>query len=165
MLNILNYFFNIIFNVIFFPFKNMDPIWGMLVVSFVTGIVMLFVFKATSDQIGIKKAKNLVKGHFLAIRLYRDDITLMFVTMKNIIMSNLLYMKKSFRPMLFLIIPVGVILIHLGTRYEFRPFKVGETIIVSIRLDDKIQDLNLNNVVFELPDGLTSDMPPVRIQQ
>lgn len=163
MLDIFNSIVNTIFGLFFLPFKNASPLWGMLVVSFITGIVMLFVFKATSDQLGIRKAKNLVKGHFLAIRLYRDDIALMFDTMKNILLSNLLYMKKSLRPMLFLLAPVAIILVQLGSRYEFRPFKVGETIVVSLRLAHGSDDVNLNQVELALPSGLTVDMPPVRI--
>ena len=125
---------------------------------------MLFVFKATSDQAGIKKAKNLVKGHFLAIRLYRDDIGLMLDTMKNIILSNLFYMRKSLRPMLFLVVPVGVILVQIGSRYEFRPLAVGESMVVSMRLAEKISAADLSKVELDLPEGLHSDIPPVRIE-
>ncbi|MFQ5640327.1 MAG: hypothetical protein ACE5IR_20290 [bacterium] len=163
MLDILNSLLNSVFGVLFFLFKKLDPFWGMLVISLVTGIVMLFVFKATSDQKGIKRAKNLVKGHFLAIRLYRDDIGLMFDTMKNIILSNLFYLSKSFRPMLFLLVPVSLILIQLGSRYEWRPFKVGETIIVSLNLADAGADVDLSRVELALPTGLKIDIPPVRI--
>ncbi|NIR49906.1 hypothetical protein GWO43_15445 [candidate division KSB1 bacterium] len=165
MLDIFNWIFNTIFNILFLPFKNIDPVWGMLVSSIVTGIVMLFIFKATSDQVGIKKAKNLLKGHFLAIRLYRDDISIMFDTMKNILLANLLYMKKSVRPMLFLLVPVVIILLQLGSRYEFRPFNVGETIVVSLRLDDSSGNLDLDKVQLSLPEGLRTDMPPVRVKQ
>jgi hypothetical protein len=165
MLDTVNGLFNAIFSLLLWPFKNLHPIWGMLVISFVTGIAMLFIFKATSDQSGIKRAKNLVKGHFLAIRLYGDDIGMMFDTMKNIVLSNLLYMKKSLRPMLFLLVPVGIILIQLGSRYEFRPFQVGETIVVALQVDDLERKVKLSDVHLEVPAGLTTDMPPVRIDQ
>lgn len=162
-MNIFNAVFSAIFNMLFYPFNSLAPVWGMLIISFVTGVVMLFIFKATSDQKGIKQAKNFVKAHFLAIRLYRDDIGLMFNTMKNILVSNMLYMKKSLRPMLFLIVPVGVILIQLGSRYEFRPFKVGETFILTLRLHEAIENVDLKDVGISLPVGLSLDMPPVKI--
>ncbi|MFQ5706554.1 MAG: hypothetical protein ACE5HO_03845 [bacterium] len=164
-MDIVNRGIDFIFNLLFSPFAHVNPVWGMAVVSFVTGIVMLFVFKATSDQAGIKKAKNVVKAHFLAIRLYRDDISLMFETMKNIIVSNLLYMKKSLRPMLFLIIPVGLILIQLGSRYEYRPLRVGERTVLTLRLDRTATLEDLSAVEMELPAGLSVETPPVRIEQ
>jgi len=133
MSTILNSFFGFLF----FPFKTVAPIWGMLFISFVSGIVMLLIFKVTSDQSGIKTAKNKVRGHFLAIRLYRDDLGLMFGTVKSLFVSNFLYLKKAFRPMLFLMIPVGIILIHIAGRYENRPLQVGETTVLSLRLNDE----------------------------
>jgi len=151
-----------LFNLLLLPFRNLDPVWGMLVISFATGIIMLFVFKATSDQKGIKRAKNLVKGHFLAIRLYKDDISLMFNTISNILASNLLYMKKSLRPMLFLIVPIGLVLIQLGIRYEYRPLKTGEAAIISLRVDETA---SLTDVKLKLPQGIRLDMPPVRAER
>lgn len=161
-MNLINTIFNSLFDLLFLPFKNGNPAWPLLVISIVTGIAMLFVFKATSNQSGIKQAKNLVKGHFLAIRLYKDDIGLMFNTMKNIMVSNLLYMKQSLRPMLFLLVPTGLILIQLGVRYEYRPLHAGESTIVSLTLDD---GANIDDVELRLPDGLFLEIPPVRIKQ
>ncbi|MCG8605425.1 hypothetical protein MJD09_10560 [bacterium] len=145
------------------PFRDANPVWGILVVSGITGVLMLFIYKATSDQAGIKQAKNRVKGHFLAIRLYRDDIGVMFDTMKNIILSNLTYMRKSLRPMLFLSVPVGIVLVQLGSRYEFRPFVVGETIVLTLQLDEAREAVDFSKIALALPDGLELDMRPVRI--
>jgi uncharacterized membrane protein (DUF106 family) len=163
MIDFLHSIFNSVFGLLFLPFRDTNPIWGVLIISAITGVLMLFIYKATSDQAGIKQSKNRVKGHFLAIRLYRDDISVMFDTMKNIILSNLAYMRKSLRPMLFLSVPIGVILVQLGSRYEFRPFEVGETIVLSLQLDDTVEDVDFSKIEIELPDGLELDMHPVRI--
>jgi uncharacterized membrane protein (DUF106 family) len=164
-MDILNTILNPIFEFIFLPFENVNPFWAMLTISSVTGVFMLIIFKATSDQKGIKKAKNLVKGHFLAIRLYRDDFSVMIDTMKNIIKSNLLYMKKSLRPMLFLLIPVGLVLFQIGTRYEFRPLRVGESTIVTLKMMETSAFDDLAGVELALPQGIAFEMPPVRIPQ
>lgn len=159
IISMLNGFFNLIFA----PFNNLNPMWGLIVVSLITGVLMLYIFKLTSDQAGIKQAKNLVKGHFLAIYLYRDDISTMFSTLKNIVVSNFLYIKKSFRPMLFLIVPVGLIFIFVEQRYDHRPLRVGESTIVSIRLAPEVQN-QIRNVEMKLPEGLTRETPAVRIE-
>ncbi|NIR50932.1 hypothetical protein GWO43_20130 [candidate division KSB1 bacterium] len=163
-MDIFNQIINFIFGILFMPFQSIDPVWGMIVISFLTGIVMLLVFKITSDQRGIRRAKDLVKAHFLAIRLYRDDITLMFETMRNILASNLGYIKKSLRPMLFLIVPVALILVQLGVRYEFRPLQVGESTVLTLRLQKNATFEDLKNVELELPEGLKLAAPPVRIE-
>jgi len=161
-MNIVNSIISALFGILFLPFQGLAPVWGMLAVSFITGILMLLVFKATSDQKGIKRAKNLVKGHFLATRLYKDDISVMFETIGNIIKSNLAYMQKSLRPMLVMMLPVGAVLIQLGVRYEFRPLQINETSVVSLSVDDA--SVKLQDVTLELPEGVTLDMPPVRIE-
>lgn len=165
MFDILNNVFSGIFNFLFFPFKNLNPVWGMLMISLVTSVVILLILKATSDQAGIKRAKNLMKGHFLAFRLYRDDIGLMLNTFKNMLLSNGLYLRKSFKPILFFIVPVVAIIIQLGSRYEYRPFRVGEPIIVTLQADDLAEKVELSRVNIELPEGLNADMPPVRVGQ
>lgn len=163
-MDLFNTVISAIFNLLFAPFKE-APVWGMVVVSIVTGIVMLYVYKITSDQARIKRAKNLVKAHFLAIRLYRDDLSLMLDTMKNILASNGYYIKQSIRPMLFLILPVGLILIQVGTRYEYRPLKPGETTLVTVRLNGYGSFDRLRQVELLLPEGVVMEAPPVRIEQ
>ena len=163
ILNFINSLFTTLFGWFFIPFEQIHPAWGMLIVSLVMSILMLVIFKRTSDQKGVRVAKNHVKAHFLAIRLYRDDISLMFNTMKNILVSNGRYIKKSFRPMLFMIVPVSIILIQIGSRYEYRPLKVGESTLVTVHLGQNIPEDQINTVELQLPDGLVVDAPPVRI--
>jgi uncharacterized membrane protein (DUF106 family) len=162
-MDIINQIFDTLFNFIFAPFSEINAVWGMLVVSFLTSILMLLIFKATSDQAGIKRAKNHVKAHILAIRLYRDDIGLMFETIKNILSSNGQYLKTSLRPMLFLIVPVALVLIHLGARYEHRPLKVGERTVVTVQLDKSASDGLLRSVELIVPEGLVVETRPVRV--
>ena len=164
-MDIINRIFDTVFDVIFAPFVEIDTIWGMLAVSFFFFFLMLLIFKATSNQSGIKKAKNRVKAHFLAIRLYRDDIGLMFETMRNILASNGQYLKTSMRPMLFLIVPVALVLIHVGARYEYRPLEVGESTVVTAQLDKSVSEESLRAIDLILPEGLIVETDPVRVVQ
>lgn len=166
----LNRILNVVFDGILGLFANLDPAYGLLVISVITGILMLIVFRYTSDQKGIKRAKNLVKAHFLAIRLYKDDIAQMLATMKNIVVSNLVYMSKSVKPMLFMLAPVALVLIQLDSRYEHRPFKVGETTVVTVRLHQGGANASaslaeLSSVTLTVPAGLKIETPMLRIPE
>ncbi len=164
-MDLVNQIFDTIFSLIFAPFAGVHPVWPMLVVALLTSFVMLFLYKLTSKQSDIKQAKNHVKAHFLAIRLYRDDVSTMFDTMKNILVSNGRYLKSSLRPMVFLMIPVALILVQVGARYEFRPLQVGEKTILTAKFDERMSDEKLKGVELNLPDGLVLDAPPVRVSQ
>lgn len=67
--------------------------------------------------------------------------------------------------MLFLMIPVGIILLHLAGRYEKRPFQIGETTVLTLRLAENTSWEQLKKVEIDVPDGLKLETPPVRIVQ
>lgn len=164
----INILFNFLFDTLLLPFVGMSPIYGLIIISAITGILMLMVFRYTSDQKGIKRTKNLVKAHFLAIRLYKDDISQMVSTMKNILVSNLLYMSKSIKPMAFMLIPVGLVLIQLDSRYEHRAFRVGESAIVTILLVPDAAASSgslrlLDDLSLQVPAGIKIETPALRI--
>ena len=66
-MNIVNY----IFHLIFMPFQGLNSAVGLFVVSVLTGIVMLIIFRYTSNQKGIEQVKNRIKAYFLEMKLYR----------------------------------------------------------------------------------------------
>jgi uncharacterized membrane protein (DUF106 family) len=72
---IFNSFVNTVFELILTPFRNMSPWYGMTVVSFLTGFLMLFIFRFTSNQEGIRRTKNRIKAHLLELRLFKDSMS------------------------------------------------------------------------------------------
>ncbi len=121
---------------------------------------MLIIFKYTSDQDGIKNQKNKLKAHLLELRLYHDDISLSFEAIKNVFLINFKYLKFSIKPMLILMWPVIIIIIQLASRYEYRPLKVGESTIISVKLANRA---NLTEISIEVPEGILIETPPLRI--
>jgi hypothetical protein len=74
-----NSIFGKIFDLFFLPFRGLSsPWWGMLVVSVLTGLLMLFIFKFTSNQSGIRRAKDRIKAHLLEMRLYNESLRSQF---------------------------------------------------------------------------------------
>jgi hypothetical protein len=108
-----------------------------------------------------------VKAHFLATRLYKDDIAQMLAVMKNIIVSNLFYMSKSVKPMLFMLVPVGLVLIQLDSRYEHRPFKAGESTVITVRqyTSGGASLETLSKISLSIPAGIKIETPALRIPQ
>jgi hypothetical protein len=105
-----NYAITGLFDALLWPFRTLPPIWGLAFVSVLTGVVMLLIFKLTSRQEKIRAAKDLIKGYLLQIRLYRDDLGLMFAAQKGILKANLTYLKYSVVPIAFIIVPVVLII-------------------------------------------------------
>jgi uncharacterized membrane protein (DUF106 family) len=159
----LNLFISSLFDFLFAPFANMNNFWGMAFISILAGVVMIFVYKYTSNQEGIRRSKNRIKAFFLEIRLFGDDWKAMIDSQKNIFLSNLSYMKYALIPLCFIIIPVILIMIQLNLRYGYEPLKVGEQAVVAVKLDTST-DVRYSSIKLSVPDGVVVDAPEIRIK-
>lgn len=148
------------FDVVFLPFRDLSPIWGLLAVSVLTGIVMVVIFKYTSNQSAIRRTKDKISAYFLEVRLFKDDLGLMLDAQKRILRTNLTYMKYSVVPMLVMIVPVVLILVQLGIRYTARPLRPGETALVKLKLLDAAEEPSIS---VETDDGLKLETPLLRM--
>ena len=58
----------------YIPFLFTSPLAIVVVLSIVIGLLMIVLFGYTSDQKAIKVAKDQLKAHLLAVRLFRDQL-------------------------------------------------------------------------------------------
>ncbi len=144
------------------PFSNLSPLWGLLTVSIVTGVIMVLIFKHTSNQAAIRNTKDKISAYFLEVRLFKDDLGLMLEAQKKILRSTLTYMRYSVTPMFVMIVPVVLIMAQLGIRYSHRPLKPGESAVVKLKLAGarSVEDVP---VLVENADGLQVETPLLRI--
>ncbi|RJP74340.1 MAG: hypothetical protein C4532_02705 [Candidatus Abyssobacteria bacterium SURF_17] len=160
-MQLINTIITAFFDLILSPFSGLSPIWGLLVVSVLTGIVMVIIFKYTSNQSAIRETKDKISAYFMEIRLFKDDLGLMLDAQRRILRTNLRYMKYSVMPMLVMIVPVILILAQLGIRYANRPLRVGESALVKLKLaQDAPDDLPVS---VETSDGIRLETPLFRM--
>jgi len=145
-------------------FQDIHPFWALLAVSVPLGIFMLLVFRHTSNQEEIRKAKNRIKAHILEIRLFKDDLRILLSAQKNILLHNLRYMRHALRPVLFMIIPIAYILLLLEGWFGYQPLKPGETTVASVVVANGGADV-LSQVSLQGDEGLIVETPPLRIAE
>jgi len=148
------------FDAIFKPFEGLSPWWGLVFISAVSGVGLLWVFKLTSNQKAIKEIKRRISGGFIEIRLFQDDPGIMFRALGRILSANMVYLRYSLVPLVFMMIPVIVLLVHSNGRYGLRPVLPGEKVIVTAVADSRV---NLDSLRLELPEGVKLVTPAVRI--
>jgi uncharacterized membrane protein (DUF106 family) len=161
----MSFFFKIVnafFGYLFYPFYNLDPAWGMIWISLVTGIAMLIIFRFTSNQQGIKKAKAKVSAYILEMRLYSHDLTKMLAAMGKTFLSNFIYLRYMIFPIIFIIVPVLIVLIQTSFRYENRPLQTGAQVIVKAVLKSPFPVLE-TPVNLRVPADVTIETPALRI--
>jgi len=149
---------------LFFPFQSLAPFWPLFFISVLTGILMLLAFKYTSNQQGIRKEKEKIKAHLMEMRIFKDDLAILMSAFMNVLFYNAKYMKHLIRPMLCLILPMVFMLIHLNFWFGYRPLKMEEAAVLSVKLSDK-ETGSLSNVEIEVDDGMVIETPPLRISE
>jgi uncharacterized membrane protein (DUF106 family) len=141
-------------------FGSMNPVVGLLVVSILTGAVMLVIFRYTSNQAGIARAKELIMAYILEVRLLKDDLGLQLAAQRKILGANLRYMRYALAPMIIMLVPVLVILVQLDVRYAKRPLRAGETTLLRVEVE---KGTDLSSVRLDLPPGVSAETEPLRI--
>jgi uncharacterized membrane protein (DUF106 family) len=143
------------------PFLGLPPLWALLAISRVTGVLMLWIFGKVSDQQAIRSVRDRIRGHLLGMRIFGDEISLLLVLLGRSLRATATYMKYAVLPMLVMMIPVVLILIQMNLRFAMRPLEPGEPSVVTV----KLRELPAASPAVELeaPPGVIVETPPVRV--
>lgn len=152
-----------IFNVLFLPFGRLHPWWGMIFISLLTGLFMLFVFKRFSNQRSIRRTKDRIKAHLLEFRLYKDSPSATGRAFGLVLLHNLRYVSLTLKPLLVMIIPLVLILAQLNVRFGYRPLAPGETAILKVKTQPGVELLG-TDISIGSGEGFLVETPPLRIE-
>jgi len=141
------------------PLLN-SPLAIVVVLSLVVGLVMVVVFGYTSDQKAIGVAKDQLKAHLLAVRLYRDQIPVVMGSYGKILRGTGRYLKLAFKPLLYVIIPITLLIAQIDRYLGQAPIPVNAPFLLTVQLDG---NAGLNDVTLGLPPEITITAPPVHI--
>ncbi|HUX08627.1 MAG TPA: hypothetical protein VMX35_15100 [Acidobacteriota bacterium] len=160
-------FFNAILNTIFDGYFGLAGMLGgdaaLWIISALAGVVLLLIFKITSNQKAIKRTKERISASFLEVRLFKDDMSQMMSAQGRIFGSAFRYMGHAMAPMLWMIVPVLLLLIQMNLWYGYEPLDEGDSALVVARIEgsEPLVDMPLR---LETDEGLTVDTPPLRIE-
>ena len=130
----------------------------VLVVSIVIGYLMVIVFGYTSDQKAIKHAKDQLKAHLLAVRLYQDQLGVVLRSYGGILRGTGRYLILALKPLLFVIIPLTFLMIQIDRYLGSKPLAVSQQFLLKARASDADA---MNSLNIDLPAELQTTAPPV----
>ncbi len=151
-----------LFTLILKPFETASPYWGLTFISLLTGAVMLFLFKVTSNQEAMKEVKTKISAYFLELRLYKEDISNVLAAQKRILRANLSYFGLSAIPAVVMIIPVVLIMIQLNLRYAHRSLEPADYTLVKVITQEGF-DVLKHPIGIRCGEGVEKASPAVRI--
>ncbi len=138
------------------------PGWlSATLVAAVTGVLMLLVFKYTSNQAAVKRVRDDIKANLLALSLFKDSAVVSLRSQGRIIVAAVRLLSLSVVPMLAMSVPMVLLLGQLALWYQARPLHVGEEAVITVHvtaLDGELPDVQLVNTA-----AIEPTIGPVRV--
>ncbi|MCP5115164.1 MAG: hypothetical protein GY953_30395 [bacterium] len=129
---------------------------SLVVISVAAGIVLLWVFRKTSNQRAIRATKKRLQARLLEMRLYADDPGVVWRAQKKLLALNAKYFALMLRPAVVATIPMVLLLVVLDGFYGMRPLMVGQSAIVTVQLRELV------DAELAAPAGIEVETPAVR---
>lgn len=133
-----HFFFTRLCGTILDPIDRLSPFLGILLLSAATSLAVLLGYSLISSPEKIKGAKNRIKAHILAIRLYRDFWKVIVSSFFKSLFHTLRYFALNLLPLLLLFPVLFLIFVQMDIRYGMRPFFPGERFAVKAKWDGGI---------------------------
>jgi hypothetical protein len=137
-----------------------SPLAIVIAVSLVVGLLMVVLFGYTSDQKAIGIAKDQLKAHLLAVRLYRDQIPVVMGSYGKILRGTGRYLKLAFKPLLYVIIPITLLMVQIDRYLGATPIPPNAPFLLTVHTTGGDA---LNDVTVDLPAEITMTAPPVHV--
>lgn len=137
------------------------PGWlSATLIAIVTGIVMLVVFKHTSNQPAIRQTRRRIKANLLALSLFKDELRVALRCQWSLVLGAGKLLALSVVPMLVMLVPMCLLLGQLAVWYQARPLAIGEQAVVTVTLAENVSPADVTLVSSP---GARVSTGPVRV--
>ena len=148
-----------LFDLLFRPFGAAG--WpALVVISVLSGVLLLWLFKVTTNQAALSERRRRLTGHLYELGLYQDHLGTMARIQWDLVKANLRYLSTSLPALLVLLPVVLVIVVQLDARYQRRGLLEGEVTLVCARVVEG-REAVLKRLVLETEQGLDVEAGPL----
>ena len=132
------------------------------IISAITGMFLLVIFKYTSNQRAIGKIRDDIKANLLALKLFKDSISVTLRSEAQVFKGAILLLFHAIGPMLVMILPISLLLAQMSLWYQSRPLLPGEAAVMTVKLNDNVEG-NWPTVNVEPTSAAKVTVGPVRV--
>lgn len=157
----LNAALRLLFDLLLAPFAALPPIVPLTLVSLLTSIGMLVVFKRTSDQARLATVKRQIHAGLFEIRLFNDDLRAILRAQAEILRHNLTYLRLSLVPMVWILPPLVLLIAQLQFHYGYEGLRLGHKTLLKVDLKPGATGGTRPQAALELPPGLCAETEAV----
>ena len=155
-MSLFNAFFRTIFDRIMGPFEGMPALVTLVPISLVFSVFALYAFKWTSDQDAMEEVKRKIHAGIFEIRLFNDDLRAIFRAQLEVFGHVLNNFRLILIPLLWMLVPVGVLITQLQFHYGYSGLEPGDQILVKAVLKGDPEPTNQEKPRYslEVPTGI-----------
>ena len=149
-------------------FSIMEGWPGWLSLTFwssVTGIVALLIYKYTSNQKAIGRVRDDIKANLLAVKLFKEELGVTLKAQGRILWAACRLLGHSLTPLAVMMIPMTLLIVQMSFRYEWRPLRPGEMVLLRVLLSDQKIATDVNAAIKISGATSTSNAFEVQTQQ
>jgi hypothetical protein len=130
----LNALANALGSVVFAPIAAMPGWLSATIVAAATGVLMLYVYKFTSNQGAIKRVRDDIKANLFALKLFKDNVPVTLKAQGRLFIGAGKLLVLSIVPVIVMTVPVLLLWGQMALWYQQRPLKVHEDAIMTLKL-------------------------------
>ncbi len=153
-----------LFDLLLAPFAGAPPLLSLTLVSLLVSVLMLVVFKKTSNQPALARVKRQITAGIFEIRLFNDDLRAILRAQNEILRTNVTYLRLNLWPMLFLLPPLLLVMAELQFHYGYSGLRPGQRALLTVDLAPEAAGGARPQVKLELPAGLRAETEAVWIK-
>jgi hypothetical protein len=156
----LNDVLRLAFDLALAPFRGWPPIVSLALASLAVSVLMLVVFKRTSNQTALAAVKRRIHAGLFEIRLFNDDLRAILHAQATILRANARYLALSLVPMLFILPPLVLVMAQLQFHYGYLGLRPGQETVLEVDLAPQTATGSRPTVTLDLPPGLRATLGP-----
>lgn len=160
----LNHIANLIGSVLLAPVQWLPGWLSATMIGMVSGVLMLVVFKYTSNQTAVRKTRSQIKANMLALSLFKDNLRVSLLSQSRLFAGAIRLAAHSVIPITVMAIPVTLMLGQISLWYQARPMHVGEDTIVTVQLRNDAKS-SLDSIALRENSAIEILAGPVRVPQ
>lgn len=135
-----------------------SPLEDVIAMSAIAGCLMVILFRYTSDQRAIRRAKDRLKANLLAVQLFQDQLPVVLRSYVRILAATGSYLRLAFLPFLIVIVPMVFLMVELDHYLGWVPLQTHRAFLIEAQLDKSARP---SDVALQLPPELVSTAPAV----
>lgn len=129
---------DLLFDAVTWPLGGLDPLWSLLLVSLLSGIWMILLFKRTSPQESIRRLRRKMGAQALGMLLFLSSPLQVFRLAGGLLWSNLRYLAMILLPLAVIALPFGLTYGQLEARYSHGYLTAGDTLTATLGYAEEV---------------------------